>query len=95
VALHLLYNYKSCSVYVKVAMGYLPSPLEHSGYNRRSFHGSSRKVSLLSPNTESKIHKLTNTSFIRAPDCCRCCVLLTAPDAFEPSGQVGSKRPNF
>jgi len=54
VALHVLYNNKSCSVYVKVAMGYLPSPLEHSGYNRRSYRGSSREVSLLSPNTEPK-----------------------------------------
>jgi len=54
VALHLLSDRKCCSAYVKVAMGYLPSPLEHSGYNRHSYRGSSRKVSLLSPNTEPK-----------------------------------------
>jgi len=54
VALHLLYDCKRYRVHVMVAMGYLPSPLEHSGYNRRSYRGSSRKVSLLSPNTEPK-----------------------------------------
>jgi len=32
--------------------GYLLSPLEHSGCKRHSYRGSSRKVSLLSPNTE-------------------------------------------
>jgi hypothetical protein len=38
-------------------------------------------VSLLSPDTEPKKHKLENTSVIRAPDCCRSCVLLREPDA--------------